>query len=732
MRRFPLYTQHDMMDCGPTCLRMIAEWHGRKYTLQKLRELCFYTNNGVSLLGISEAAEKIGMHTIGAQLPLERFHDDLPLPCILHWNQEHFVVLYNVRRKRGTWLYYIADPRGSKLRFTEEELAKSWLSSRSEGEDTGVALFLEPTPEFYKQEIQEGDHRQGSFNFLFSYLKPYHRLVIQLILGLLIGSLLQLILPFLTQSIVDFGITNQDIGFIYLILIAQVTLTLSSAEVEFIRGSILLHIGSRINISLISDYLAKLMRLPIAYFDTKQMGDILQRISDHSRIQNFLTNTSLIALFSIFNIVVFGIVIAIYDWRIFTIFFVGSALYVAWVWLFMKRRKTLDNKLFAQHSANQSNLVHLIEGMQEIKLDGCEHQKRWEWERIQASIYRISVKGLALAQYQSSGAIVINQVKNAIITALVATYVVRGEMSLGAMLAIQYIIGQLNGPINQLVEFMKSSQDAKLSLERLQEVYAKDDEVDTHTPLISGIHTSDIIIDHLTFKYDKLEDRPVLDDICLTFPAGKTTAIVGLSGSGKTTLLKMVLGFYQPDKGKVVVGNANLNDYDIHEWRKHCGAVMQEGFIFSDTIARNIAPGVEHIDRKCLAQAAQIACISDFIETLPLGYSTKVGPDGHGLSQGQKQRLLIARAVYKNPDYIFMDEATNSLDANNEKSIMEQLEQFLANRTSIIIAHRLSTVRNADNIVVMRDGKVCEQGRHEELLAQHGLYYSLVKNQLNV
>ncbi len=722
-----------MMDCGPTCLRMIAEWYGRKFPISKLRDYCCYTVEGVSLLGISEAAEKIGMHTLGAQFPISKFHDELPLPCIVHWNQEHFVVLYHVRKKRSGYVYYVADPRGSRLEFTEEEFARSWLSSKDDGQEMGVALFLEPAPEFYEWDLHdEKTMKRSSMSFLFSYLKPYQQLIVQLILGLFVGSLLQLVLPFLTQAVVDFGVTNQDISFIYLILTAQIVLTLSMASVEFIRGWILLHIGSRLNISLISDYLAKMMRLPVAYFDTKQTGDILQRISDHSRIQSFLTNTSLNAIFSIVNIIVLGLVIAIYDWRVFLVFFIGSALYLAWVRLFMKKRRTLDNKMFAQHAANQSSVVQLVQGMQDIKLSACEHQKRWEWERIQARIYQISVKGLALSQYQSSGAIVINQLKNAIITAMVATFVIKGQLTLGAMLAIQYIIGQLNGPVSQLVEFMKSYQDAHLSLERLQEVYTLDDEVDPDQHQIREVPAADIVIDHLSFKYDKLEDKPVLNDICLTVPKGKTTAIVGLSGSGKTTLMKMILGFYRPDRGKVVVGNASLDSYNVREWRKQCGVVMQEGFIFSDTIARNIAPGQDHIDPVQLAMAAEMACIRDFVETLPLGFNTRIGPDGHGLSQGQKQRILIARAIYKKPNYIFLDEATNALDANNEVGVMRNLEKFLAERTAVVIAHRLSTVRNADNIVVMQNGAIVEQGSHDELVASRRLYYTLVKNQLNV
>ena len=733
MKSFPLYTQHDAMDCGPTCLRMVATFYGRHFSLQYLRENCFISRQGVSMLGISEAAEKLGMHTIGLHIPISRLIEDVPLPCIIHWNQNHFVVLYRIEKSKKGHMFHVADPAGSKVTYTEEEFKRCWLSGRNDGEDEGVTLCLEPTPDFYNRSDEVDDNQdRRSMLFLFQYLRPYKKLILQLFIGLGTGSLIQLILPFLTQSIVDFGITNQDLGYIYLVLIAQMVLVISSTSVEFIRGWILLHIGMRVNISLISDYLAKLMRLPIAYFDTKMTGDILQRINDHTRIQEFLTNTSLSTLFSIVNIIIFGLVILFYNWMIFSIFFIGSGLYAIWVWVFMKRRAVLDHKMFAQNSANQSNMVQLVGGMQEIKLNGCEQQKRWEWEHIQARIYRITVKGLALSQYQQSGGVLINQMKNAVITALVAALVIKGNITLGMMLSIQYIIGQLNSPVDQLIGFVRKYQDAKLSLDRLQEIYTKDDERPAGKTLIADIKNADIKIEHLSFRYDKLNEKPTLDDISLTIPKGRTTAIVGLSGSGKTTLLKMILGFYEPDKGKVVLGNSDISNYDKREWRKHCGTVMQDGFIFSDTIARNIAPGEERIDEERMRDAANTANIRDFIEELPLGYNTKIGAEGHGLSMGQKQRILIARAVYKNPEFIFMDEATNSLDANNEHLIMEKLNRFMKGRTSIVIAHRLSTVRDADNIVVLQGGKICEQGTHEELISSQGVYYTLVKNQLNV
>ncbi len=728
MKHFPHYIQYDAMDCGPTCLRMVAAFYGKCYSLEGLREKSFITREGVSMLGISEAAEKIGFRSICVQVGYEKLQE-APLPCIIHWNQQHFVVVYKLNDKH----VWVADPGAGKLKYTKEEFCNCWLSSRKNEEDTGVALLLEPTPEFYTIEDEGDEVNRRGFSFLYSYLRPYRGLVGQLLLGLLLGSMIQLMLPFLTQSVVDFGINNQNLGFIYLVLIAQLMLSFSSSAVDFIRGWILLHLGTRINIALISDFLIKLMKMPISYFDSKMTGDILQRINDHKRIQDFLTGSSLSVIFSVFNIIIFGIVLLVYSGMIFLIFMGGSALYVAYVWLFMKKRAELDHKRFAQQSANQSTVVQLVNGMQEIKLSACEQQKRWEWERIQAKLFKVNIKSLALRQYQDSGAVLINQSKNLLITALVASLVVKGEMTLGMMLSVQYIIGQLNSPVNELIAFARDMQDARLSMDRLSEVRDKPDEEDPTRELLREIpEGKEIRLQNLNFKYDPLSEYPTLNDINLVIPPGKQTAIVGMSGSGKTTLVKLLLGFYPPASGDIFIGDSPLGSYSIREWRKRCGVVMQDGFIFSDSIAGNIAPGVEHIDKKRLRHAAEVANIHDFIEELPLAYNTKIGQEGHGLSQGQKQRILIARAVYKDPEFIFFDEATNALDANNERTIMNNLQTFFKGRTSVVVAHRLSTVRNAEQIIVIEQGRIAETGTHEALIALEGRYYKLVKNQLEL
>ncbi len=734
MISFPFYMQLDSRDCGPTCLRMIAKYYGKSYSLQGLREKCFINKDGVSFLGISEAAEKIGFRTIGVKITWRKLVDDAPLPCIVHWKQNHFVVVYKISGKNNKEKIWVADPAHGPVKYTKEEFLRCWVSDKKEGEEKGIALLLEPGPDFYNIEDEKRD--KTKFRFLLQYLRPHKSFMVQIMFAMLIGSLLQLIAPFLTQSVVDKGIGNQNIGFVRLVLIAQLVLMVSRTSVDFIRNWLLLHISTRINISLISDFLIKLMKLPIGFFDTKMIGDIMQRIGDHSRIQSFLTGSSLNILFSMINLVIFSIVLAIYSTQILGVFLIGSTIYFIWVWLFLKKRRELDFKRFSQMADNQSNLFQLITGMQEIKLNNCERQKRWKWERIQARLFRVSIQGLALSQWQQAGALFFNETKNIFITFLSASAVIKGDITLGMMMSIQYIIGQLNAPVEQMISFMQAAQDAKISMERLGEIHNKEDEEPANAIKVNQLpYDQSIEINHLSFQYEGPHSEMVLKNINLNIPQGKTTAIVGTSGSGKTTLVKLMLGFYAPVKGEIKVGGTLLGNFNSSFWRSQCGAVMQDGFIFSDTIAENVAPGDENIDTGKLRNAARVANISNFIDGLPLGFNTKIGQEGSGISQGQRQRLLIARVVYKNPEYIFFDEATNSLDANNEKVIMQNLNDFFKHgkpKTVIVVAHRLSTVKNADQIIVLEKGEIIEKGNHAELTRLKGAYYELVKNQLEL
>ncbi|MGJ8548992.1 peptidase domain-containing ABC transporter [Winogradskyella wichelsiae] len=727
MSKFPHYKQSDSKDCGPTCLKIVARHYGKTISIQHIRRLSETTRLGSSLLGLSEASENIGFKSLGVKLALKNLVET-PLPLIVHWNKKHFAVLYKVGKKH----YYVSDPAFGLIKYTKKEFLKHWIGNNvNENTTEGIALLLEPTIKFYHSDFDEEKTNFG-FSFLTKYLFKYKRFLWQLIIGLIGASLLQLIFPFLTQSVVDVGIKNQDINFIYLILFAQLALFIGRTSIEVIRSWILLHLSTRINISLVSDFFIKLMNLPIAFFDTRKTGDILQRINDHKRIERILTTSSLNVLFSLVNLVVFSFVLAYYNLSLFGIFLLGSFLYFLWIIIFLKKRKELDYKRFSEISQEQSKVIELINGMQEIKLHNAEKQKRWGWEFVQARLFKVSIEALALEQYQSVGSGFINELKNILITILSAKLVIDGEITLGMMLAISYIVGQLNSPIAQLISFIREVQDAKISLDRLSEIHNKEDEEQLDVqkivdiPLNENLHLSKV-----SFRYAGLE-LMVLRDLDLLIPIKKVTAIVGVSGSGKTTLMKLLLKFYSPNSGNISIGNHDLENVSQKAWRNKCGVVMQEGFIFNDTIANNIAVGEDYVDKKKLAHAIDVANIREFIESLPLSYNTKIGKEGMGVSTGQKQRLLIARAVYKNPEFLFFDEATSALDANNEKVIMEKLNTFFQNKTVLVIAHRLSTVKNAHQIVVLDKGKIVEVGSHADLIKKKKNYYQLVKNQLEL
>lgn len=731
MKNFPNYKQRDQKDCGPTCLKIITKHYNKTVSIQELRTLCETTRVGSSLMGLSDASEKIGFRSLGVKLTVEKIVE-APLPCILHWNQDHFVVLFKIKKLKDSYQFSISDPAYGLITLEEKDFLISWIGNNATKKTkAGIALLLEVSPRFY--EIEHAEELNGlDLTFLLKYFVQYKSFLWQLVFGLIAASLLQVLFPFLTQSVVDIGIRNRDIHFVYLVLFAQIALFIGKTAIEIIRSWILLHLSTRINISLISDFFIKLMSLPIAFFDTRMTGDILQRINDHKRIESILTTSSLSVLFSMVNLLVFSVVLAYYSIHLFSIFVIGSLMYFIWILVFLKKRKELDYKRFSQISQEQSKVIELINGMQEIKLHNAEKQKRWSWEFVQARLFKISIEALSLEQYQSVGSDFINQGKNILITVLSAKLVIDGSITLGMMLAISYIVGQLNGPISQLIGFVQELQDAKISLDRLSEIHDKEGEIPKNKTLINQLNDfEDLIVSKLSFRYIGY-DKLILKKINVTIPKNKITAIVGTSGSGKTTLMKLLLGFYKPNKGKISVGSNDLQDINPKEWRSKCGVVMQEGYIFNDSIANNIAIGEDFVDKAKLLHAVKVANIGDFINELPQSFNTKIGMEGIGLSSGQKQRILIARSVYKNPMYLFFDEATSALDANNEKVIMENLNEFFKNRTVVIVAHRLSTVKNADQIIVVEKGKIVEIGNHNTLVKERGYYYSLVRNQLEL
>ncbi len=728
LSRFPFYQQYDAMDCGPSCVRMISKYYGKKADFSNLIENSFYTRKGVSLKGISYSAETIGFKTVGLCTSYEKLLQQNPTPFIIHWNQEHFLVVYKIRKN----FVEVADPALGKYKISKEDFLLKWATTIENGISKGICLLLQPLPEFYNNLNNNKKKTKTGLSYLFSFIRPYRKLMYQLLFGLIAGTILQLIFPFIMQNLVDVGVKRQNISFITLLLIAQFVLILSSSFVEIIRSWILLHISTRINISLVSDFLIKLMKLPISYFDTKMTGDIKQRIDDHTRIESFLTGNTLSILFSFLNLIVFSIVLGFYSLKILLIFYLGAILYIFWVSLFLKKRKRLDILRFGQSSVNQNTLYRLITQMQEIKLHNAEHQKRWEWENLQAKVFRLNIKTLTVSQFQISGGLFLISLLSMCITFFSATSVIEGSITLGMMISVQYIIGQLSGPLNDFIDFLNSYQDAKLSLDRLSEIHLKSDENANFLSNSINITEKTIAIKNLSFSYEGPYSPKVLEEINLVIPENKVTAIVGVSGSGKTTLMKLLIGFYKPQVGAILIGENNLNNYNTTLWRNYIGAVMQDGVIFSDTIAENIAIGNEIIDKERLKESAQLANIHDFVMSLPLKYNTKIGEDGSGLSQGQKQRLLIARAIYKNPSFLFLDEATNALDTKSEKVIVDNLNQFFKNKTVLVIAHRLSTVKNADNIVVIDKGRIVEQGKHHELVKLKGFYFQLIQNQLEL
>ncbi|MDE5671846.1 peptidase domain-containing ABC transporter [uncultured Duncaniella sp.] len=726
---FPFIKQHDAMQCGIASIAMISEYYGNRLSIAVLNDYCITNAHGVSLLAIYNIVEKLGFKARCVRAEIEDLKH-LTLPAIIHWNQNHFVVLHKCDGKK----FHVADPAKGLLVYSTEEFKKGWTGPTDDHSDPkGIIMLLEPNDHFGKIN-PDSDGERRSFRFLSGYLRQYSRHFGLIIFGLLLGCVMQLILPFLTQAIVDRGIRDSNINLIWLILLGELMIVIGRTATDFIRRWLLLHISMRINISLLSDFFIKLLKLPMSFFDTKLIGDLMQRMSDHSRVQSFLTGQVLSVVFTFLSFAVFGIVLFIYDKLIFIIFSIGSIIYGIWISTFLKRRKIIDYELFEQQAINQNKTYQFITSMQEIKLQDCERRRRWEWEDTQADLFTVQMKSLKLQQTQEAGSIFINEIKNILITVFAATAVINGQMTLGAMLAVQYIIGQLNSPVQQLMNFIYSLQDVKISLERINEIHEGRNE-ENATESAKSFPTDSLLsisLRNVSFKYDPHALNNVLNDISFDIPAGKVTAIVGASGSGKTTLIKLMLGYYPVSEGKISIAGIDIADYNLKWWRRQCGVVMQDGVIFSESIARNIAVDDNEIDTDRMHHAARIACIDDYIMSLPLRYDTRIGRDGVGLSKGQTQRILIARAVYRDPKFIFLDEATNSLDAKNEREIVSNLDDFYRGRTVVVVAHRLSTVRNADHIIVVDSGRIVETGTHESLIALGGTYYNLVKNQLEL
>lgn len=724
MKRFPYYQQLGIKDCGPACLKMIAAWYGKQYDMNYLRQKCNITKYGVNLLGIIEAAEAIGFRTLGVKIDVAKLRKSMDAgPMIVHWNMDHFVVLHRIRGNT----FYIADPAQGLRSLSEQEFTAAWKGS----DPKGYALLLEPGQEFYTDK-EDGKARKADFKVLLPYFKKYRSYFFQIFFGMAVTSLISLVGPFMTQALVDSGINRQDIGFIYLILGAQLALFLGSTFIEIIRSWILMHIGTRINISMVSDFFKKLMNLPLNFYEQYVVGDLLQRIGDHNRIENLLTINTLSTIFSFVNIIVLSVILFFFNAKIFLVFSVGSILGLLWILMFLKRRRAMDYRFFEVHSKNSNKVLEILTCINDIKISSATRQKRWEWEELQGNLYGVKMKSMVLSQIQNIGSGFINRLVGIIITFISAKAVIDGEITLGSMFAINMIIGQISGPIGQILGFVSVFQDAKIGLERIHDITSKDDEDPPEQTLVTSIGTNQpIVFDNLSFYYGSENMEPVLNDLSFEIEPGKVTAIVGQSGSGKTTLVKLLLKFYQANKGSIHLGSHNFKLLHHGEWRKHCGVVLQDGELLSGTIADNITLGNEK-DYDRMIEAARIANIDGFINSLPMNYMAKVGMEGIQVSKGQKQRILLARAVYKNPAYLFLDEATSALDSENERRIIENLNTFFKDRTVVVIAHRLSTVRNADKIIVLDKGRITESGNHQELIAAKGDYYHLVKNQLEI
>lgn len=725
LRRFPVEYQMDSQDCGPASLKIIAKHFGRFYSLQYLRDKCGLSKEGVSLLDLTIGAESIGLRSLPIKCAMNDIIHEVPLPAIIHWNNNHFVVVYHTTKK----YVFVSDPSKGLIKYAHEEFKKGWYKK---GEKMGVLLAVEPMADF-KQTAQQRRVHIKSFANILNYFVPYKRSFSLLFMIMLVVTLLQGVLPFISKAVIDVGIKTQDISFINMILIGNISILFSITIFNIVRDWILLHITSRINISLISDYLIKLMRLPVTFFENKILGDILQRARDHERIRSFIMNNSLAMVFSTLTFIIFGIILLIYNKIIFFIFLFGSVLYVLWVLLFLSIRKKLDWEYFEIVSKDQSYWVETVAAIQDIKTCNYEKHRRWKWEEIQARLYRVNKRVLTVTNTQNLGAQFIENIKNMAIVFYCAKAVIAGEITFGVMISTQFIIGMLNGPLSQYINFIISAQYAKISFLRINEIRQLDDEEEALSVGSSCIipESRDLRLANIGFQYHS-NSPMVLQYVNLTIPQNKVTAIVGGSGSGKSTLLKLLLRLYTPSYGDITIGNMNVKNINLRTWRKMCAVVMQDGKMFSDTILNNIVLDDERIDYENVRNACRIAQFEEEVNQMPKGYETVIGETGRGLSGGQKQRLLIARALYRNPDFLFLDEATNSLDAVNESKIVAALNDAFKGRTVVVVAHRLSTIKNADQIIVLNKGFVAEIGNHDSLMEKKGFYYDLVYSQYAV
>ena len=720
------------LDSSYACLLMMSGYYGKDFDKEAFLQKVNFNAAQISLIEISRAAEKIGFRARCVNLTFSKLMNDAPLPCILKWDQYHYAILLPINRWKIKKRVQCVHPGKGIVTYTREEFEQHWASEvNADGEPAGGVLLLEPSVAFRNNEKKEKDIL--GWRMMGQFYRRSRLQAIQLIAALLIASLFQLIIPFLMQSVVDIGINTQDLHYITIVLIAQLTLIISRLSVDLIRERLLLHMSSSVNLAIISDFWIKLARLPMSYFNRQHTGEILQRINDNKQVQNFITGPLLNTIFSILNFFVFAIVLMMYKLQLFVIFIIGVALYFAWMRFFLSVRRTLNRQLFNTYSSENTINLQLIQGMQEIKLYNIEQQKRWEWESRQVEIFKVNFKSVNYKQLQRTGAIIINQGKDMVLTFSVAQLLIEGQLTFGAMLAIQYIIGQLSAPVEQLINFVQSAQDARMSMMRVNEVHQLEDEEKKEKDYVQHLPSPmSIVLNDLSFSYPGNNAKQILHNIHLQIPEGKTTAIVGESGSGKTTLLKLLLKFYDEYEGSIKIGDVDFKDISHSFWRNQCAAILQDSFIFNDTIAKNISREYEQPDQDRLIEACQLANILSFIESLPNGFNTMLGEKGTGISQGQKQRILIARVIYKDPTFLFLDESTNSLDENNENIIVKNLERFSAKKTVIVIAHRLNTVRNADNIVVLHQGHIVEQGTHQELSNKKGRYFRLVKNQLEL